>query len=104
MSFPPKEVKDVQGMDTIDNGFNIYCYFTICSYINMVSHYHKFISIVLVKNNARELVKCESLKTLFYFLWKHIYIYFQYFLPKAENPFSVIFLFFLTESAKRSFS
>jgi len=38
-------VKDVQGMDTIDNGFNIYCYFTICSYINMVSHYHKFISI-----------------------------------------------------------
>jgi len=43
-------VKDVQGMDTIDNGFNIYCYSTICSYINMVLHYHKFISIVLVKN------------------------------------------------------
>ena len=87
-------MKDVQGMDTIDNGFNIYCYSTICSYINMVLHYHKFISIVLVKNNARELVKCESLKTLF-FLGKHIYIYFQYFLPKVDFPLSVIFYIFL---------
>ena len=95
-------MKDVQGMDTIDNGFNIYCYSTICSYINMVSHYHKFISIVLVKNNARELIKCESLKTLFYFLGKHIYIYFQYFF--TENGFSAFGNFFLTESAKRSFS
>ena len=71
-------MKDVQGMDTIDNGFNIYCYFTICSYINMASHYHKFISIVLVKNNARELVKCESLKTLFYFLGEvYLYLFFN---------------------------
>ena len=91
-------MKDVQGMDTIDNGFNIYCYSTICSYINMASHYHKFISIVLVKNNARELVKCESLKTLFYFLGKHIYIYFQYFLPKVDFPLSVIFYIFLLSS------
>ena len=29
-------MKDVQGMDTIDNGFNIYCYSTICSYIKKI--------------------------------------------------------------------
>ena len=99
MSFPPKEVKDVQGMDTIDNGFNINCYFTICSYINMVSHYHKFISIVLVKNNARELVKCESLKTLFYFLGEvYLYLFSIFF---TENGFSAFgeFFIFLTETS-----
>ena len=93
MSFPPKEVKDVQGMDTIDNGFNIYCYFTICSYINMVSHYHKFISIVLVKNNARELVKCESLKTLFYFLGK-IYLFSIFLTESWKSVFGNFFIFF----------
>ena len=92
-------MKDVQGMDTIDNGFNIYCYFTICSYINMVSHYHKFISIVLVKNNARELVKCESLKTLFYFLGEvYLYLFSIFF---TENGFPVFgnFFIFLTETS-----
>ena len=86
-------MKDVQGMDTIDNGFNIYCYSTICSYINMVLHYHKFISIVLVKNNARELVKCESLKTLFYFLGK-IYLFSIFFTENGFSAFGNFFIFF----------
>ena len=96
-------MKDVQGMDTIDNGFNIYCYSTICSYINMVLHYHKFISIVLVKNNARELVKCESLKTLFYFLGEvYLYLFSIFFTEIGFSAFGEFFIF-LTESSKRSF-
>lgn len=88
-------MKDVQGMDTIDNGFNIYCYFTICSYINMASHYHKFISIVLVKNNARELVKCESLKTLFYFLGEvYLYLFSIFFTENGFSAFGKFFIFF----------
>ena len=89
-------MKDVQGMDTIDNGFNIYCYSTICSYINMASHYHKFISIVLVKNNARELVKCESLKTLFYFLGEvYLYLFSIFFNRKCKTKFWLnLFIFF----------
>ena len=87
-------MKDVQGMDTIDNGFNIYCYSTICSYINMVLHYHKFISIVLVKNNARELVKCESLKTLFYFLGK-IYLFSIFFTESGKSTFGNFLYFFI---------
>ena len=50
---------------------------------NLVGQIHKFISIVLVKNNARELVKCESLKTLFYFLGK-IYLFSIFFTESAK--------------------
>ena len=42
LPFPPKEVKNVQEMDTTDNGFSLACYFSICSKSDMVSHYHKF--------------------------------------------------------------
>ena len=88
-------MKDVQGMDTIDNGFNIYCYSTICSYINMVLHYHKFISIVLVKNNARELVKCESLKTLFFFRETYLYLFSIFFTESGKSTFGNFLYFFI---------
>ena len=40
----------IEAIITIDNDINITYTFTIYSNINMASHYHKFTSLILVKN------------------------------------------------------